>query len=234
MRWRHRRDPGSALVRPSRLSRCWNQFSFPVALIREQTESARANPEALLSNSYAGIMPKFRDLRLAFVVLCLPAAYAAGTGNSPCMPEVAGVRFTCPVGWSILNQDHAHPGEITIGDFSPNPDEKMKNVIPAGKNTIIIMPKPILYATTDDWISATEHMASGAKETTEVFANESGSQVSARCFTLDPGPRKPGYYACIFVIDGKALMLDLFVSPKATNIAGLRGYLRDMIKTAKP
>jgi hypothetical protein len=179
-------------------------------------------------------MRKFTGLRFVGAVLCVAAAYGSDTGSPRCMPEVAGVRFTCPTGWSILDQDHPHPGDITIGDFSPSSDERMKNVIPAGKNTITILPKPALYATVDEWISATEHMASDEKETTEVFATESGTQITARCFARDPAPKRPGDQACIFVIGARPLMLDLFISPKATDADGLRRKFRDMIKTAKP
>jgi hypothetical protein len=98
-------------------------------------------------NIYADLMRKFSHLRFASALLCIAVGSAADSGASRCSPEVAGVRFTCPVGWSILNQNQAHPGQITIGDFSPSSDARMKNVIPAGKNTITILPKPPLYAT---------------------------------------------------------------------------------------
>lgn len=179
-------------------------------------------------------MRRLRELRFVPAILCIATAYGAGTGSSRCTPEIAGVRFTCPTGWSILHQEPARPGEITIGDFSASSDPRMKNVVPAGKNTLTILPKPTLYATVEEWISATEHMAPGAKETTEIFDTDSGAQISARCFSSDPAPRKPGDQACIFVIGGRALMLDLFNSPKATDVNGLRRNFRDMIKTAKP
>ena len=133
-----------------------------------------------------------------------------------------------------MNQDHGRPGEITIGDFSPSSDEKMKNVIPVGKNTITLLPKPAMYVTVDEWVSATEYMASDEKETTETFSTGSGTQITARCFRRDPALKKAGDQAYIFVIAGRALMLDLFISPKATDVDALRRNFRDMIKTARP
>lgn len=138
--------------------------------------------QTALVNHYANLMRESSRRRFILAGLCVIAAYASDNGSSTCGPEVAGVRFTCPAGWSILNQDHAWPGEITIGDFSPSADERMKNVIPAGKNTITLLAKPALYASIDEWISATEHMASDEKDTTEAFPTESGTQITARCF----------------------------------------------------
>lgn len=179
-------------------------------------------------------MGTFSTLRLTLAVLCIAIGYGSESGSSSCKPEVSGVRFTCPAGWSILNQDHAHPGEITIGDFRQSSDERMKNVIPAGKNTITILPKPALYATLEEWISATEHLASDEKETTEIIATDSDAKIKAHCFSRDPAPRKPGDLACIITIGGNPIMLDLFISPKATDVEALRRNLHDMIATAKP
>lgn len=153
---------------------------------------------------------------------------------SNCKPVVASIQFACPAGWAVVDQGHPRPGMVTFGNYRPNPDKNMAAIIPGGKSTIEIMPMPNLYQSFEEWISATEHMAPSSKETTETFVNDTGGPIQARCFTSAPAPKKPEDRACMFQIDGVPIILDLFISPKATNVPELEAHVREMIKTARP
>jgi hypothetical protein len=160
---------------------------------------------------------------------------ASGSLAQSCAPIVNGVRFICPPGWEIVDKDHPRPKTVLIGNFTRNPDKNLSSVIPVGKSTISIDPKPDLYRNIDDWISATEHMSHmvpDSKETTETFFNKSQGRISARCFTSSPTRQRPGDRTCLFTISNVPLMLDLFISPKATNVLELEGYVSQMIEAA--
>jgi hypothetical protein len=181
-------------------------------------------------------MKKMADVLLTFLLACVLlecSTSASGAPTQSCAPTVKGVRFVCPPGWQIIDENHPRPETVVIGNFAPNPDKRMSSIIPAGKSTISIGSKPDLYRTIDEWISATEHMVPESKETIETFSSKSHGKISARCFTAAPSPQKPGDRTCLFVISNIPLMIDLFVSPKATNVLELEGYVGQMIETAE-
>src|SRR5262245_59515218 len=81
----------------------------------------------------------------------LPAA------ESPaCEPVVSRVKFTCLAGWQIVDENHP-PGVITLGNYQRSKDPDQALIIPAGRSTIQIQPKPGIYRSTGEWIDAIEH-----------------------------------------------------------------------------
>jgi hypothetical protein len=171
-------------------------------------------------------------------ILTLLAGTVSRADDSVCAPLVSGVRFTCPVGWQVVDEDHPRPKSITLGNFPRNPDRSQSEVTPAGKSTISIFPMPDLYRDMEEWIIATQHMAhtpfEDHQETKESFLNKSEGRISARCFTSQSRPLTVGDRSCLFTIGNVPLMIELHHTRDATGIAALEALVGQMIESARP
>ena len=166
------------------------------------------------------------------LILILGTSSAFGA-EDVCAPVVDGIRFTCPDGWHVVDENHP-PKTITLGNFSRNPDPAMSTTIPAGKSTIEIIHMPDLYRNLAEWIDATEHMATDHRETRETFHNKSEGQVPSRCFT---SPRRVGTHGdltCIFTIANMPLMIELHHTRDAKDVSALEPLVGHMIESARP
>jgi hypothetical protein len=166
---------------------------------------------------------------LSALALFTGSAFAA---EDVCEPVVDGIRFTCPAGWQVVDEDHP-PKRITLGNFPRNPDKSLSTVTPVGKSTIEIIHMPNLYRNVADWIDATEHMASDHRETSESFHNKTEGQVSGRCFTSPPRALTVGDRTCIFMVSAVPLMIELHHTRNSTDIPALEALVGQMIESAR-
>jgi hypothetical protein len=165
---------------------------------------------------------------LSALTLFAASAFAA---EGVCEPVVDGIRFTCPAGWQVVDEDHP-PKRITLGNFPRNPDKSLSTVTPAGTSTIEIIQMPNLYRNVAEWIDATEHMASDHRETRESFHNKVEGQVSGRCFTSPQRALTHGERTCIFIISEVPLMIELHHTRNAKDIPALEALVGQMIESA--
>jgi len=184
-------------------------------------------------------MSKYRIAVLASAISILTSGTFAADAPA-CQPVVSGIKFACPVGWQIVDEDHP-PKAVTLGNYPRNPDRNQWTITPAGKSTIQILPLPGLYRTLKEWIEATEHSAvidvpenSKHEETSETFQNPTEGKIAARCFTSPPRTKQMGDRGCIFAIRGVPVMVDANFTRDTNNVDEVKTLVGQMIQSARP
>lgn len=142
-----------------------------------------------------------------------------------CLVRTGGVRFTCPPGWNIVDEDARG---ITIGNFKRA--EKATNLtIPAGHATIKLSPMPKIYRDLEQWIYAGSKMAPESIQTQDSVTNDGLGPIPVTVLSSPQSAQGLIYESYFFVVNGKPLNLELSFQRASKNAADYRALGRNLI-----
>jgi hypothetical protein len=156
-------------------------------------------------------------------------AQSSSSPSGACVVRAAGVGFSCPVGWHIVEEMESG---TTIGDFD-RPDKTGNLTIPVGRATVAVHPMPRAYKNLKEWVYAATKITPEATRANETVNNKTLGAINIVSFTSPDLQRGLAYASYFFEINGVPVNLELNYPRNSPNASKYRAIPDEIITQLK-